>query len=144
MEKYEANAENNFSKELDIANRLTDVLLDALKDEKQFNRYLIKGKENTDEVVLEKVDIDSLNNAIKALKSLEELKRVMNEVVSGESKNETETGVVVLPGIEEENDENQEYVFRQRNAAEKKKNRSGRNRGGNKHLERVQKGKIIT
>lgn len=113
MENYEENMPLNtdiaFSKELDIANRLTDVLLDALKDEKQFNRYLVKGKENTDEVVLEKVDIDSLNNAIKALKSLEEIKRVMNDSLNGgnENKNETETGVVILPDIEEENNENQ-------------------------------------
>ena len=109
MENYEENiphsTETPYSKELDIANRLTDVLLDALKDEKQFNRYLVKGKENTDEVVLEKVDIDSLNNAIKALKSLEEIKRVMNDVISPVTEKENETGIVILPDIKEENDE---------------------------------------
>lgn len=111
MEKYEENmspgTENPFSKELDIANRLTDVLLDALKDEKQFQRYLVKGKENTDEVVLNKVDIDSLNNAIKALKSLEEIKRVMSGTVSDKDDEENKTGIVILPDIEEENNENQ-------------------------------------
>lgn len=110
MENYEekmpSGTENAFSKELDIANRLTDVLLDALKDEKQFNRYLIKGKENTDEVVLKKVDIDSLNNAIKALKSLEEIKRVMSGSESDNENDGKETGIIILPDIKEENDEN--------------------------------------
>ena len=113
MEKYDENThngmQNGYTKEMDIANRLTDALLDALKDEKQFKRYLVKGKENTDEVILEKVDIDSLNNAIKALKSLEEIKRVMNDAIAGEtdSGEENETGVVILPDIKEENNENQ-------------------------------------
>ena len=111
MENYEGNmpraADNPFSKELDIANRLTDVLLDALKDEKQFNRYLIKGKENTDEVVLKKVDIDSLNNAIKALKSLEEIKRVMSGAEADNENDGKETGIIILPDIKEENNENQ-------------------------------------
>lgn len=111
MENYEENiprnAENPFSKELDIANKLTDVLLDALKDEKQFNRYLVKGKENTDEVILKKFDIDSLNNAIKALKSLEEIKRVMSGTDADSENDEKETGIIILPDIKEENDENQ-------------------------------------
>lgn len=111
MENYEENmprtAENLFSKELDIANRLTDVLLDALKDEKQFNRYLVKGKENTDEVILKKFDIDSLNNAIKALKSLEEIKRVMSGADADSENDAKETGIIILPDIKEENDENQ-------------------------------------
>lgn len=98
------------SKELDIANRLSEVLLEASKDEKQFNRHLIKGKEYTEEIIFDKVDMDSLNNAIKALKSLEEIKRVMNDVISPDNKNQTEneqaTGIVILPDIEEENNEN--------------------------------------
>ncbi len=107
-ENMPPDTENAFSKEIDIANRLADILLDALKDEKQFNRYLVKGKENTDEVVLGKVDIDSLNNAIKALKSLEEIKRAMNDTVTGgeENNDDKETGIVILPDIEEEENEN--------------------------------------
>ena len=95
------------TKELDIANRLSEVLLEASKDEKQFNRHLIKGKECTEEIIFDKVDMDSLNNAIKALKSLEEIKRVMNDVISPENKKDdkNETGVVILPEIKEENNE---------------------------------------
>ena len=93
-------------KELDIANRLSEVLYDAAMDEKQFYRYLVKGKDFTEEVILDKVDMDSLNSALKALKSLEEIKRVMNEVISPENKNKDnekkETGVVMLPDVEEE------------------------------------------
>lgn len=93
-------------KELVIADKLADVLLGALKDKKQFNRYLVKGKECTDEMIFKKVDIDSVNNAIKALKSLEEIKIAMHEVVSPESKEEKkDTGVVFLPEVKEENNE---------------------------------------
>ena len=99
------------TKELDIANRLSEVLFDASMDEKQFNRYLVKGKDFTEEVILDKLDIDSLNGAIKALKSLEEIKMVMNDVVNQKKENEKElnqeTGVVILPDIEEEEYENQ-------------------------------------
>ena len=98
------------SKELDIANKLSEVLLMAASDDKQFNRHIVKGKTYTEEIILEKVDMDSLNNAIKALKSLEEIKRVMGEAMSGnkdkpENEEEKATGVVMLPEIEEENNE---------------------------------------
>ncbi len=96
------------SKELDIAGKLSDVLLRASEDERQFNRYIVKGKEYTEELIFDKVDMDALNNAIKALKSLQEIKKVMNEAASPkEHKDEDtkETGIVILPNIKEENDE---------------------------------------
>ncbi len=101
------NSEINLTKELDIANKLADVLLDALEDKKQFNRYLIKGKEYTDEVIFDKVDMDSFNSALKALKALEELKRVMKESISPcvDNDGKTQTGIVILPEVKEENDE---------------------------------------
>ena len=106
------------AKEIDIANKLSEVLDEAANDKKQFKRHLVKGKDEegkpvTEEVIFEKVDMDSLNNAIKALKSLEEIKRVMYGIMNpseerktqGESKeSEKETGVVMLPDIKEEND----------------------------------------
>ena len=102
-------------KELDIANRLADVLHGAAMDEKQFNRFLVKGKDFTDEVILDKVDMDSLNNALKALKSLEEIKLAMNQAISSKdtkSEERQETGVVMLPDIEEENNEkNNTYKY---------------------------------
>ena len=102
------------SKELDIANKLSEVLLSAANDGKQFNRHIVKGKAEdgrpvTEEYIFDKLDMDSLNNAIKALKSLEEIKRVMYEAISSDDKKtesrENETGVVMLPEIEEENNE---------------------------------------
>ncbi len=112
MEKCTDNASYiaaiTLSKELDIANRLSEVLLEASEDDKQFNRYIIKGKEYTDEMIFDKVDMNSLNDAIKALKSLQEIKRVMNEAVSlkeNRNEDEKETGIVLLPSIEEEKNE---------------------------------------
>lgn len=104
------------AKEIDIANKLSDVLDTATNDERQFNRYIVKGKDEdgkpaTEEVIFEKVDMDSLNSAIKALKSLEEIKRVMYGIIHPENKTENDekeaTGVVVLPSIKEDNIENQ-------------------------------------
>jgi len=111
------------SKELDIAESLSDVLGEAAADEKQFYRHLIKEKTEdgatvTEERIFGKVDMQALNNAIKALKSLEEIKCVMYGILSpaqnakmqleeaklknkedGEEK--TNSGVVLLPEIEE-------------------------------------------
>jgi len=112
------------AKEIDIANKLSGVLDRAASDEKQFYRHLVKGKDEdgrpaTEELIFEKVDMESLNNAIKALKSLEEIKRVMYGILTpaeerklnAESLKQTkgdeaaQTGVVMLPDIEENDNE---------------------------------------
>ncbi len=113
------------AKEIDIANKLSGVLDEAASDKKQFQRHLVKGKDEdgkpvTEEVIFEKVDMESLNNAIKALKSLEEIKRVMygiispleerklgikNAEINKTGNEENETGIVMLPEIKEEDDE---------------------------------------
>ena len=115
------------AREIDIANKLSGVLDEAVSDKKQFNRYIVKEKDTdgsviTDEKVFEKIDMNSLNSALKALKTLEEIKRVMYGIVTpaeerrlkiaegkinGENNEseEREVGVVMLPEIEEDNDE---------------------------------------
>lgn len=110
------------AKELDIANKLSGALNEAVGDEKQFYRYIVTekaggGVTETSERVFEKMDMRSLNNAIKALKSLEEIKSIMYGIVTpleerklkieesktAVGKNTTqEGGVVILPEIEEE------------------------------------------
>ena len=110
------------AKEIDIADKLSGVLEDAATDKKQFYRHIVKekaedGSTYTDEKLFGKVDMVSLNNAIKALKSLEEIKRVMYGIATPleerklkleENKrektdeSERETGVVMLPDIQEE------------------------------------------
>ena len=108
------------AQELDIANKLSDVLDEAVSDEKQFRRYIVTqkvgGETEMEERIFDKVDMKSLNDAIKALQSLEEIKSVMYGIVPpaqerklrmeeermNQAENEVQegTGVVILPEIE--------------------------------------------
>ncbi|MEE0867618.1 MAG: hypothetical protein UIL37_04860 [Clostridia bacterium] len=111
------------AKEIDIAGKLGDVLDDAASDKKQFCRYIVKDKDEsgavvTEERIFDKVDMQSLNNAIKALKSLEEIRRVMHGIASPaeekrfaleeeklrkSSEDESvKSGVVILPQIDDD------------------------------------------
>ena len=82
----------------------------AIKDKKQFYRYIVKEKNGSDsgeeERIFGKMDMQALNNAIKALDSLTEIKRVINgedSPINDSGKNdEKETGIVILPEVEEE------------------------------------------
>ena len=108
-------------KEILIADKLTNVLDEAIGDKEQFYRYIVKEKNGSDsgeeERIFGKMDMQALNSAIKALDSLTEIKRVMYGILSpleerklsvAESKgadadnNENETGVVILPEVEDE------------------------------------------
>jgi len=90
-----------------IADKLLGVLDEAINDKKQFYRYIVKEKNGSDsgeeERVFDKMDMQALNNAIKALDSLAEIKRVISEEPSSENNNseEKETGVVILPEVED-------------------------------------------
>lgn len=114
-------AEVKLRKELVIADKLTDVLDEAINDKKQFYRYIVKEKSGPDsaeeERIFGKMDMQALNNAIKALDSLQEIKRVMHGILTpaeerklqiAENKGaetlseENETGVVILPEVEDE------------------------------------------
>ena len=85
------------------------MLDEAINDKKQFYRYIVKEKNGSDsgeeERIFGKMDMQALNNAIKALDSLTEIKKV----ITGETphtetngKEEQETGVVILPEVEED------------------------------------------
>lgn len=119
--KSEENPSSPLEKEILIADKLTDVLDEAINDKKQFYRYIVKEKNGSDsgeeERIFGKMDMQALNNAIKALDSLAEIKRVMygilspleerklsvseNKPTDSENK-ENETGVVILPEVEDE------------------------------------------
>ena len=112
---------NDMSKELGIADKLLDVLDGAVNDEKQFYRYIVKEKNGPDsgeeERIFGKMDMQAFNNAIKALDSLQEIKRGMQGILSpaeekrlqlenlrskADEKDSGETGVVILPEVEDE------------------------------------------
>ena len=112
-------AAEKLAKEIHIADKLSDVLDEAISDKKQFYRYIVKEKGDggtyEEEKIFGKMDMQSFNNAIKALQSLEEIKRVMYGILTpaeerklqlAEGKNVdtdggNETGVVVLPEVNE-------------------------------------------
>ena len=73
----------------------------------EFYRYIVKEKNGSDsgeeERIFGKMDMQAFNNAIKALDSLTEIKKGINGL-SGETttNEENQTGVVILPEVEEE------------------------------------------
>ena len=90
-----------------IADKLLGVLDEAINDKKQFYRYIVKEKNGSDsgeeERIFGKIDMQALNNAIKALDSLTEIKKVISGEASDNSgENEKETGVVILPEVEDD------------------------------------------
>lgn len=106
------------AKEIQIADKLSDVLNEAIDDKKQFYRYIVKEKNGSDsgeeERIFGKMDMQSFTNAIKALTTLQEIKCAMYGILSpieerklqAERKNpssddEEQTGVVMLPQVED-------------------------------------------
>lgn len=92
-----------------IADKLLGVLDEAISDKKQFYRYIVKEKNGSDsgeeERIFGKMDMQALNNAIKALDSLTEIKKVISGEASptdNSGENEKETGVVILPEVEDD------------------------------------------
>ena len=90
--------ENTIStdKELKIADKLLGVLDKAIKDKNQFYRYIVKEKNGSDsgeeERIFGKMDMQALNNAIKALDSLSEIKRVIAGEASSPQNSEKNDG----------------------------------------------------
>ena len=91
-----------------IADKLLGVLDKAIKDKQQFYRYIVKEKNGSDsgeeERIFGKMDMQAFNNAIKALDSLTEIKRGISGETTPheEEKEEKQTGVVILPEVEDE------------------------------------------
>ena len=84
IEKESTKAANKLSKELKVADKISDVLEQALNDAEQFRRHIVQDKwvdEDggmsivTTERVFEKYDMRSLQQAMSALKMVEDMKR---------------------------------------------------------------------
>ena len=108
MKNNKDRAPIKFSTEIKIADKLARTLSEAVSDKKQFYRYIVKEKDGTnvseEERIFDKMDMQALNGAIKALSSLEEIKLAMQGALSNgekEESTENETGVVILPEIVE-------------------------------------------
>lgn len=108
MKNNKDRAPIKFSTEIKIADKLARTLSEAVNDKKQFYRYIVKEKDGTnvseEERIFDKMDMQALNGAIKALSSLEEIKLAMQGALSNgekEESTENETGVVILPEIVE-------------------------------------------
>lgn len=86
---------NALAKELEIANKISDVLAKALNDAEQFNRYIIDTTTKVDgtevrtseEKKFEKVDMKALKDAASALEMIERMKRSMDNIRKPEQIN---------------------------------------------------------
>lgn len=77
--KLEASAATRLAKELRTADRASDALMRAFKDDAQFNRHLVQkgmgGDYWTEEIIAKKVDTKAIREAMTALKMVEDIKR---------------------------------------------------------------------
>ena len=77
---------NALAKELQAAEKMSDVILKALDDDNQFNRWIVTeggdGVTYTDEKVFDKVDMRSMKDAMATLKMIEQLKRSVQGILT--------------------------------------------------------------
>lgn len=86
VQKEVNRASAELAKELRAADMASDVILKALEDSKQFNRWIVTeggdGYTITDEKVFEKVDMRSMKDAVATLKMIEQLKRSVQGILT--------------------------------------------------------------
>lgn len=78
---------NRLAKIIETSRKLTDHIARAVEDPEQFNRWLCEtttpdGSRNTEEKIFRKVDIKSVNEAMKALQAAEKLERSINNILT--------------------------------------------------------------
>lgn len=78
---------NRLSRIIDASRKLTDHIIKAAEDPEQFNRWLCEtttpdGSRDTEEKIFRKVDIKSVNEAMKALQAAEKLERSINNILT--------------------------------------------------------------
>ncbi len=81
-EKLVSRAANQLAKEYKIADAISNVLKRALEDDEQFNRYILTDGMFVTEKTLAKVDMKALNDAVKTLKVVEEVKRSIGGILT--------------------------------------------------------------
>lgn len=75
-EEKAANKEaNRLARLIDATTRAIDVAMEAFDDEKQFNRYIVGGPTETEELIFEKIDTKALKDLTGVLKDLTGLVR---------------------------------------------------------------------
>lgn len=89
IEKESTKTANKLAKELAVADKISDVLTEALKDAEQFRRHIVQEKYFdddggmaviTEEKVFKKYDMRSIQQAMSALKMVEEMKRSIENI----------------------------------------------------------------
>ncbi len=80
VQKEVSRASTELAKELRAADKMSDVILEALDDKYQFNRWIVNegignGMSETEEKIFDKVDMRSMKDAMATLKMIEQLKR---------------------------------------------------------------------
>lgn len=97
-------------KELDLrreqkaADLIGKALLEAARDEKQFKRYIVTEKQGnesiTEERIFDKLDLKAVQDMIKSLSMLEELKRSLLSNPDEKEDEQADTfGIVLLPPV---------------------------------------------
>lgn len=96
INKAIAKQANALAKELDVCDKISDVLQRALGDAEQFNRHIVQNEyvaENgdlvrvTEEQTLNKIDTRALKEVASTLKLVEEMKRSMMSIQTMEQHN---------------------------------------------------------
>jgi uncharacterized protein YjcR len=134
-EKVSTKIAAGLDKEYAIADKLADVLVRALADDKQFNRHIVNQKMRIDKIeigtatekIYDKLDMAAVAQAVKSLQGIETTKRRIKGILTEAERqhydiererldlekkkadrgdaDEGEHGVVVLPDIIPEPDE---------------------------------------
>lgn len=86
------------AKEFKIADNLSDIIQAALEDNKQFQRYIVRGnsENGSDERIFNKRDMKSVVDAVKALGGIVDIKRKISE---GATDGKPRGGVILLPKV---------------------------------------------
>lgn len=93
-EKLASRQANKLAKELSIADKMADVLKAALDDAEQFRRHIVQTRNgeiwDASERVFDKYDMKAFKDAVSALKTIEELKRSIDGILTVQEKERME------------------------------------------------------
>ncbi|MBQ6439901.1 MAG: hypothetical protein IJJ06_07130 [Mogibacterium sp.] len=76
--------------ELRAVNLLEDILLEALKDKQQFNRYIVRTSNGQEEKIFSKMDTHAMLNMMKAIKLMVDVKKSILGITSIEHEDRME------------------------------------------------------
>lgn len=76
--------------ELRAVNILEDILLEALKDKHQFNRYIVRTSNGQEEKIFSKLDTHAMLNMMKVIKLMVDVKKSILGITSAEHEDRME------------------------------------------------------